>query len=213
MEAVALFDFKGEAKDELSFRKGALLNVMNTNVDKQWCKAELNATAGLVPKVYLKMKPNPWFIGKLSRSETECLLKEEDRDGVYVVRESESTPGDFSISVLQKGVVKHLKVLRDEAGKFFVWDKKFCSLNQLVQYHRYNSVSKNSQTFLLIPHGLQKVRAVYDFNGQEKDELQLHRGDIVTVIDHSDKNWWVGELNGQSGMFPATYVEKIDKSV
>lgn len=210
MEALALFDFQGEASDELSFRKGALLNVMNVSVEKNWCKAELNGKIGLVPKVFVKLRPNPWFKGKLSRAQSEDLLGKESRDGIFVVRESESTPGDFSISVLHKGHVKHLKVLRDEAGKFFIWDKKFPSLNQLVQFHKTSSVSRNEQIFLQIPQGVLKVRATFDFSPQEDGELPLHRGDIVTVTDHSDKNWWTGDCEGRTGMFPVAYVEKLD---
>lgn len=210
MEAVGLFDFRGEASDELSFRKGALLIVMNVDAEKNWCKAELNGKTGLVPKVFVKMKPNPWFKGKLSRAASEDLLRKETRDGIFVVRESESTPGDFSISVLHKGQVKHLKVLRDEAGKFFIWDKKYPSLNQLVLFHKTSSVSRIDQIFLQVPQGVLKVRATFDFSPKEEGELLLHRGDVVSVIDHSDKNWWTGDCNGQTGMFPVAYVEKIE---
>lgn len=210
MEAVALFDFNGEANDELSFRKGALLSVMNVSAEKNWCKAELNGQTGLVPKTYLKLKPNPWFKGRLGRASSEEMLGKECRDGVFMVRESESTPGDFSISVLHKGSVKHLKVLRDEGGKFFIWDKKFPSLNQLVQFHKHSSVSRVEQILLQVPQGVLKVRALFNFTPQEEGELLLQPGDIVTVTDLSDKNWWIGECNGQCGMFPVSYVERLE---
>ncbi|KAM7394074.1 hypothetical protein PAMP_020897 [Pampus punctatissimus] len=44
--------------------------------------------------------------------------------------------------------VQHFKVLRDGAGKYFLWMVKFNSLNQLVEYHTSSSVSR-SQTILL----------------------------------------------------------------
>lgn len=44
--------------------------------------------------------------------------------------------------------VQHFKVLRDGAGKYFLWVVKFNSLNELVDYHRSTSVSRNQQIFL-----------------------------------------------------------------
>lgn len=44
--------------------------------------------------------------------------------------------------------VQHFKVLRDGAGKYFLWVVKFTSLNELVDYHRTTSVSRNQQIFL-----------------------------------------------------------------
>ena len=44
--------------------------------------------------------------------------------------------------------VQHFKVLRDGAGKYFLWVVKFNSLNQLVEYHRSSSVSRSQSIFL-----------------------------------------------------------------
>lgn len=50
------------------------------------------------------------------------------------------------------------------------------------------------------------VQAMYDFKAQEKGELGFNRGDIITVTDRSDKNWWEGEMGDKKGFFPASYV-------
>ncbi|GFV12185.1 hypothetical protein TNCV_1536821 [Trichonephila clavipes] len=39
------------------------------------------------------------------------------------------------------------------------------------------------------------VQAMYDFKPQENGELELHRGDIITVLNRSDKNWWKAKCN------------------
>lgn len=44
--------------------------------------------------------------------------------------------------------VQHFKVLRDAAGKFFLWVVKFNSLNELVEYHRTSSVSRSQNVML-----------------------------------------------------------------
>ena len=62
---------------------------------------------------------------------------------------------------------------------------------------------------------LEKVFVVlWDFSAGEKDELNLHRGDLVYVTDPKDSmDWWFGELVnkeattkvGGSGFFPRSY--------
>ena len=37
--------------------------------------------------------------------------------------------------------MQHFRVLRDGAGKYFLWTEKFSSLNKLVEHHRNYSVS------------------------------------------------------------------------
>jgi len=50
------------------------------------------------------------------------------------------------------------------------------------------------------------VQAIYDFTPQEAGELEFKRGDVITVTDRSDQNWWHGEIASRKGLFPATYV-------
>ena len=50
------------------------------------------------------------------------------------------------------------------------------------------------------------VRAVVRFNfiAQAPGELTVHVGDVITVTDSSDFDWWVGHLpNGRHGLFPS----------
>ena len=56
--------------------------------------------------------------------------------------------GDFSLSVLYRGQIQHFKVLRDYKGRYFLWEKMFDSLNQLINHHQSVSVSKTETIFL-----------------------------------------------------------------
>ncbi|XP_074605573.1 growth factor receptor-bound protein 2 drk [Brevipalpus obovatus] len=208
MEAVAKHDFNATADDELSFRKMDVLKVLNMEDDVNWFRAELDGREGLVPSNYIDMRPHEWYYGRITRADAEKLLKNK-HEGAFLIRVSESSPGDFSLSVKCSDGVQHFKVLRDTLGKFFLWVVKFSSLNELVEYHRSASVSR-SQDIKLKDMQVQDeilVQAMYDFTPQENGELEFRRHDIITVIDRSDQNWWEGEISGRRGYFPATYVE------
>ncbi|KAK3530603.1 hypothetical protein QTP86_028869 [Hemibagrus guttatus] len=105
MEAEALYSFKATECDELSFHKGDILKlnkcsfqVTNMEEDPNWYTAELSGRKGFVPKNYINVRPHAWFVGGISRLAAESRLRPLER-GAFLIRESESTPGEFSVSV------------------------------------------------------------------------------------------------------------------
>lgn len=55
---------------------------------------------------------------------------------------------------------------------------------------------------------LKRVRAKYAYQARKADELSYAKGDIITVRKEG-KNWWMGELNGATGVFAITYVDEL----
>ena len=137
MEAVAKHDFNATADDELSFRKAQILKVLNKEDDMNWYRAELDGQEGLIPSNYIEMKSHNWYYGRITRADAEKLLSNKvglnnlysvpsrqrikhvtfQHEGAFVVRVSESSPGDFSLSVKCGDGVQHFKVLRDAQGQ------------------------------------------------------------------------------------------------
>eukprot|EP00002_Diphylleia_rotans_P012413 TRINITY_DN2428_c0_g1_i1.p1 TRINITY_DN2428_c0_g1~~TRINITY_DN2428_c0_g1_i1.p1 ORF type:complete len:1093 (+),score=254.33 TRINITY_DN2428_c0_g1_i1:94-3372(+) len=54
-----------------------------------------------------------------------------------------------------------------------------------------------------------QVRALYNYEPQQSDELSIRVGDIITVLLEDESGWWEGELKGNRGVFPSNYVQPI----
>ncbi|XP_045875250.1 nostrin isoform X2 [Meles meles] len=59
------------------------------------------------------------------------------------------------------------------------------------------------------PLGSGLCKALYSFQARQDDELNLEKGDIVTIYRKQEEGWWFGSLNGKKGHFPAAYVEEL----
>ena len=70
-----------------------------------------------------------------------------------------------------------------------------------------NSNETNDQSTHPPPPPPFQVRAVYPFEGTEEGDLSFEEGALITVIHVDESDWWEGELDGKTGIFPSNYVE------
>ena len=56
---------------------------------------------------------------------------------------------------------------------------------------------------------VEQVIAMYKYQKQNPDELSFEKGCVINVIEKLDSDWWTGELNGQTGLFPSNYVAPL----
>lgn len=57
---------------------------------------------------------------------------------------------------------------------------------------------------------LVKVKAKFDFQGQNEMDLSFRKDEVFVVTNKPFPEWWEGELHGRRGLFPAQFVDIIE---
>ncbi|XP_031631464.1 tyrosine-protein kinase Abl isoform X2 [Contarinia nasturtii] len=180
---VALYDFTAGGENQLSLRKGEQVRILSYNKSGEWCEAHTDSgLVGWVPSNYVtpvnSLEKHSWYHGPISRNAAEYLLS-SGINGSFLVRESESSPGQRSISLRFEGRVYHYRISEDTDGKVYVTvEAKFNTLAELVHHHSVLHEGHGLITPLLYPAPKQNKPTVFPLS-PEPDEWEICRTDIV----------------------------------
>ncbi|XP_057613570.1 tyrosine-protein phosphatase non-receptor type 11-like [Chionomys nivalis] len=114
------------------------------------------------------------FHPNISGAEAENLLQTRGVDGSFLIRPSESNPGDFTLSVRRNGAVNHIKVHNTGYYYDLYGGKKFATLAELLQYYM-----------------------------EHHEQLKEKNGDVVELkyplncADPTSERWFHGPLSGK----------------
>lgn len=190
---VALYEFQSGGDNQLSLRKGEQVRVLSYNRSGEWCEAQAaNGAVGWVPSNYItavnSLEKHSWYHGAISRSAAEYLLS-SGINGSFLVRESESSPGQRSISLRFEGRVYHYRINDDPDAKFVyvTAECRFNTLAELVHHHSMQSDGLITQLMYPVPkrtavtsprnnphHSFSCISSL-----PEPDEWEVDRTDIV----------------------------------
>ncbi|KAM5163100.1 tyrosine-protein kinase FRK [Mantella aurantiaca] len=141
---VALYDYRAGTNEELSFYAGDKLQIVDCTHESWWRARALTPRGkaeGYVPANYVaafnSIESKPWFFRTIKRTEAEKqLLVPVNKVGSFLIRESESQRGDYSLSVYDGISVKHYRIRKLDNGGFYVSPrKKFQDFEELVQHY------------------------------------------------------------------------------
>lgn len=158
-----LYPFSSVTEEELNFEKGEVMEVVEKpENDPEWWRCKNSqGMVGLVPKNYVmvlderpgvppsgspqkrhlaparsgKFAGRDWYYGSVTRHQAECILNERAVEGDFLIRDSESSPSDFSISLKAAGKNKHFKVQLSE-GVYCIGQRRFKSMDELVEHYK-----------------------------------------------------------------------------
>ncbi|XP_054544811.1 adapter molecule crk isoform X2 [Talpa occidentalis] len=177
-----------------------------------------------------------WYWGRLSRQEAVALLQGQ-RHGVFLVRDSSTSPGDYVLSVSENSRVSHYIINSSgprppvppspaqpppgvSPSRLRIGDQEFDSLPALLEFYKIHyldtttliepvSRSRQGSGVILRQEEAEYVRALFDFNGNDEEDLPFKKGDILRIRDKPEEQWWNAEdSEGKRGMIPVPYVEK-----
>lgn len=52
--------------------------------------------------------------------------------------------------------------------------------------------------------------ALYDYSEKSPREVSMRKGDVLSLLNSNNKDWWKVEVNDRQGFVPAAYCKKID---
>jgi son of sevenless-like protein len=55
------------------------------------------------------------------------------------------------------------------------------------------------------------VKALYDYDADDRTSLSFRQGDIIQVITQLESGWWDGVINGVRGWFPSNYCTVVQR--
>ncbi|XP_030748005.1 cytoplasmic protein NCK1 isoform X1 [Sitophilus oryzae] len=98
--------------------------------------------ASMMDKPHLVDKP--WYYGTISRNVCDNLLNQFGHDGDFLIRDSETNVGDYSVSLKAPGRNKHFRV-HVEGALYCIGQRKFHTLDQLVDHYQRAPIYTNKQ--------------------------------------------------------------------
>ncbi|XP_061106081.1 tyrosine-protein kinase BTK-like isoform X2 [Conger conger] len=152
----AEYDFAPMSNQELELQKGEEYTVLEMSETNWWRARDKYGKEGYIPSNYVTKAGNgletyDWYCKNMNRSQAENLLKLENKDGGFLVRDS-SKAGKYTVSVFTRiggetvGSCKHYNICIKPQGLFYLAEKhSFNSIPELIHYHQHNSAGMVSR--------------------------------------------------------------------
>ncbi|CAF0953628.1 unnamed protein product [Rotaria magnacalcarata] len=221
---VAIYDYDARTDEDLTFRVGDLLAIIDDSQNDWWLARHYQTgLKGYIPALYVAphggLDVNEWFHKAVLRKEAErLLLNPANPRGTFLVRNSENTPGPYSLSVRdfdeQRGShVKHYKIRFNDPsiGYYIAARRTFISLEELIDYYIKNADGLCCQLIRPCPRPKPTTSTI------SKDVWELGQGMFGEVwagkwnnkIDVAIKTMKAGTMSTQAFVDEANIMKKL----
>ncbi|XP_030259937.1 tyrosine-protein kinase Lyn isoform X1 [Sparus aurata] len=143
---VALYPYEAVHPDDLGFKKGEKMKILEEH--GEWWKAKSLATnkEGFIPSNYVgqadTIETEEWFFKDITRKDAERqLLAPANKPGSYLIRESETSKGSYSLSIRDVDAqgtdsVKHYKIRMMDNGGYYISPKiSFRDISSMIKHY------------------------------------------------------------------------------
>ncbi|GLD65857.1 proto-oncogene tyrosine-protein kinase Yrk-like isoform X1, partial [Lates japonicus] len=187
---IALYDYDARTEDDLTFQKGEKFQIIN-NTEGDWWEARSLDTgnSGYIPSNYVapvdSIQAEEWYFGKMGRKDAERqLLAHGNQRGTFLIRESETTKGAYSLSIRDwddnKGEhVKHYKIRKlDNGGYYITTRSQFDTVQQLVEHYTERAAGLCCRLIGSCKRGMPKLA---DLSVKTKDMWEIPRESLQLI--------------------------------
>uniref|UniRef100_A0A803YCT4 Tyrosine-protein kinase n=5 Tax=Meleagris gallopavo TaxID=9103 RepID=A0A803YCT4_MELGA len=147
---LALYDYEAMHSGDLSFQKGEQLQVLEQLGEWWQARSLVTGRKGFIPSNFVaranSLEAEEWFFKGISRKDAERqLLSPGNTLGSFMIRDSETTKGCYSLSVrdgdgLHGGSIKHYRIRTLDSGGFYISSRSsFDTLQELVEHYKGQS--------------------------------------------------------------------------
>uniref|UniRef100_A0A336LWJ7 CSON006278 protein n=1 Tax=Culicoides sonorensis TaxID=179676 RepID=A0A336LWJ7_CULSO len=201
---IASRDFETEFKRLLTKQQSPEISQKLRLSLKKWAEGDFKSDPqlNLIPSLYQKLKSEGYDFSDASQPQKKPVELSKDPNVVSSQQEEDD---------IAKAIELSLKEAKTNSPKttFKSTSSNSTSNTTTASSSLYPSMSLNSgsssTTTTTLPEP-RKVRALYDFEAAEDNELTFFSGEILLVLDDSDPNWWKGQNHRGEGLFPSNFV-------
>ncbi|KAK1894354.1 Tyrosine-protein kinase fyna, partial [Dissostichus eleginoides] len=205
---VALYDYEARTEDDLSFRKGERFQILNSTEGDWWeARSLTTGGTGYIPSNYVapvdSIQAEDWYFGKLGRKDAERqLLSNGNARGTFLIRESETTKGAYSLSIqdwddIKGDHVKHYKIRKLDSGGYYITTRaQFETLQQLVQHYSARAAGLCCRLIVPCHKGMPRLT---DLSVKTKDVWEITRESLQLIKRLGNGQFgevWMGTWNG-----------------
>uniref|UniRef100_A0A673C7U7 Intersectin 2b n=1 Tax=Sphaeramia orbicularis TaxID=375764 RepID=A0A673C7U7_9TELE len=189
---VALYTYESPEPGDLTFGEGDVILVAKK--DGEWWNGSIGDRTGVFPSNYVKPK------------ETSSMSGKKKPEIAQVIRAHSSTgPEQLHLEPNQLILVLGKNPSGWWLGELQARGKKrqkgwFPATNVKI-------LGSNSGKSTPAPQAVCQVIAIYDYTAANQDEMSFSKGQLINVLDKNNPDWWKGEMNGITGLFPTNYVK------
>lgn len=84
---------------------------------------------------------------------------------------------------------------------------------QIFRYPSPPMGSGSAPALSTAEENVEYVRTLYDFPGNDAEDLPFKKGEILVIVEKPEEQWWSARnKDGRIGMIPVPYVEKLVRS-
>ncbi|ELW50427.1 SH3 domain-containing protein 19 [Tupaia chinensis] len=214
---VARFEYIGDQKDELSFSEGEIIT-LKEYVSEEWARGELRGRTGIFPLDFVDLVEDYPTVGasvpgtkippKTSKEDSRSNAQDHGLSGEWCeALHSFTAETSDDLSFKRGDRVLILERLDSDWYRGRLHDRE--GIFPAVFVRPCPAEAKSTSVLALKGR---KAKALYDFRGENEDELSFKAGDVLSELESVDDDWMRGQLMGRSGIFPRNYIQCLQVS-